>query len=324
MSIGLGKRRGLAQCSTKDSVFAILALDHRNNLRRALNPDHSESVSNSEMIEFKLDVTRAVIPYTSGVLLDPEVGAPHAISADSLPGDTGLIVALEATGYTGDSTARLSQILDDWSVGKIKRMGASAVKLLVYYHPEAAEADHQEELVQEIGHRCNELDIAFFLEPLSFSLDPNRKLTSDERRVVVLETARRLTPLGVDVLKAEFPILIHEEVNEEIWIQACQELSQNSTTPWVLLSAGVKFDDFQRQAIVAMEAGASGVLAGRAIWGEAVDYQGSKRIEFLQTTAAERMAILRAACTAHAKPWIEHFPPEQVSSNWYESYKDIN
>jgi tagatose 1,6-diphosphate aldolase len=324
MSISLGKRRGLAQCSTEEAVFAILALDHRNNLRRVLCPDHPESVSNSEMITFKQDVLQAVAPHASGVLLDPEVGAPHAIATDAIQVNIGLIIALEATGYTGDTSNRLSQVLDKWSVGKIKRLGASAVKLLVYYHPEATEAAQQEELVREIGDRCIDLDIAFFLEPLSFSLDPNQKLSSDEKRSVVLETARKLTPLGVDVLKAEFPIIIDEESNEETWLEACRELTTISNVPWVLLSAGVGFDDFLRQAFIAMKAGASGVLAGRAIWGEAVDYQGSKRIEFLQTTAAERMAKLRASCAAHAKPWIENFPPEKVSPKWYETYKDIN
>ncbi len=202
MSMSLGKRRGLAQCSTREGAFAILALDHRNNLRRALDPAHPEKVAIDEMVTFKQEVLRAVLPHASGVLLDPEIGAAQAIAGDAIPGNVGLIIALEATGYTGDRSNRLSQILPDWSVGKIRRVGASAVKLLVYYHPDAAEAPRQEDLVRAVGDRCREFDIAFFLEPLSFSLDPTRKLTSSEKQRVVLETARRLTPLGVDVLKA--------------------------------------------------------------------------------------------------------------------------
>ena len=45
------------------------------------------------------------------------------------------------------------------------------------------------------------------LEPLSYSLDENKKLTSEEKRYVVVETAKRLTPLDMDILKAEFPSL---------------------------------------------------------------------------------------------------------------------
>jgi len=35
--ISLGKLRGLQQCSTPRNVLAVLAMDHRNNLRHALN-----------------------------------------------------------------------------------------------------------------------------------------------------------------------------------------------------------------------------------------------------------------------------------------------
>ena len=323
MSISLGKRHGLTQCATQKGSFAILALDHRNNLRRALNPDHPEAVSDGEMICFKQDVLRTVAPHFSGVLLDPEMGAPQSIASDALPGSAGLIVALEATGYSGDPSAPLSHVLEDWSVGKIQRMGASAVKLLIYYHPDSQEASHQEALVREVGERCKQFDIAFFLEPLSFSLDVNRKLSSQEKRDVVLETAHILTPLGVDVLKAEFPIIIDDETDESVWAEACRELTIKSLTPWVLLSAGVNYEDFLKQATVAMESGASGVLAGRAIWGEAVEYQGTDRSKFLQEVAAERMSILLDKCDALAKPWTEAHPPRQIDADWYKTYADF-
>ncbi len=323
MSISLGKRRGLAQCATQKGSFAILALDHRNNLRRALNPDHPEAVSDAEMISFKQDVLRTVAPHSSGVLLDPEVGAPQAIASDALPGNIGLIVALEATGYTGEPAARRSHVLLDWSVGKIRRLGANAVKLLIYYHPDATEARAQEELVRDVGERCRELDITFFLEPLSYSIDPGRRLTSRERRSVVLETARRLTPFGVDVLKAEFPVLINEESEEEVWLEACLELTASSAAPWVLLSAGVDFDDFLRQVTVAMEAGASGVLAGRAIWGEAVDLNNAEHLAFLEEVAAERMRMISAMCDECATPWNEIYIPGNVDPDWFSAYPDL-
>jgi tagatose 1,6-diphosphate aldolase len=68
-------------------------------------------------------------------LLDPEVAAAQAIAARSIPNHVGLVVAVESTGYTGDATARQAQIIPGWSVEKAKRMGASTIKLLAYYHP---------------------------------------------------------------------------------------------------------------------------------------------------------------------------------------------
>ena len=84
----------------------------------------------------------------------PRSGRPSAIVDGSLPAGSGLLVAIEATGYDGPSTARMSRVLDGWSVAKAKRMGATAAKLLVYYHPDAANAADQERLVADVAADC--------------------------------------------------------------------------------------------------------------------------------------------------------------------------
>ena len=137
----LGTRRGLAACASARGTFAVLALDHRQNLRKELRPDDPASVTYDEMVEFKRAVVRALAPVATGTLLDPEIGAAQCIADGSLPATAGLLVAIEATGYLGPSTARVSRVLEGWSVEQAKRMGASAAKLLVYYHPEASNAD---------------------------------------------------------------------------------------------------------------------------------------------------------------------------------------
>ncbi len=206
-SITIGKVRRLQQCATPGGKLVMFALDHRGNLQRALSPDDPRSVTYEQMVSFKLEVTAAMSPVSSGILLDPQYGAGQAVAANAIAPGCGLLVAVEKTGYTGDPTARESQILPGWGVEKISRMGADGVKLLVYYHPDAPNAAEQEDLVAEVGEMCRQFDMPFFLEPLSFSLDPDvQKLASAEKRAVVTETARKLTPLGVDVLKAEFPI----------------------------------------------------------------------------------------------------------------------
>jgi tagatose 1,6-diphosphate aldolase len=324
MNIQVGKRRGIARCSNEEGVFVILALDHRNNLRQALNPADPEAVSDRELVEFKRQVIAALASGSSSVLLDPEYGASQVISQDILPGGTGLLVSLEETGYTGDPTARGSQVLPGWSVGKIKRMGADGVKLLVYYHPDSEAAGKQENVVASVAEACARLDIPFFLEPLSYSLDPDRKsLSSSEKRRIVVETARRLTPLGVDILKAEFPLNVIDEKDEKVWAEACDELDQASQVPWTLLSLGVDFETFLRQVNVACESGASGVIAGRAIWKEAVSLEPAARGSFLSTVAVERLQALTALCSQKATPWTRYYPAEPVQEGWYRSYADL-
>jgi len=189
MAYLLGTQRGLAQCATATGQFVVLALDHRQNLRRELRPEAPDSVTYEAMVEFKLAAIRALAAGASGVLLDPEVGVAQSIAVGAMPGATGLIVALEATGYEGAPDARRSRVLPGWGVDAASRLGASAAKLLLYYHPEAATAGEQEALLETVASACREADLALFVEPLSYGLD-GRPLTGEDRRAVVVEIGR--------------------------------------------------------------------------------------------------------------------------------------
>ncbi len=320
-SISIGKLRGLQQCATPRGGFAVMALDHRNNLRHAFQPDSLEPAGDLEITLFKGEVVEALAPATSAVLLDPELGAAQCIASQRLPGRTGLIVALEGTGYVGDPQARQSQVLPGWSVAQAKRMGANAAKLLVYYHPDSPKAGEIEDLVKQVAHECVKQELALFLEPLSYSLDPaKKKVAPNERRRVVIETARRLTPLGPEVLKAEFPLDGAAHPDESDWARACAELSEASVTPWVLLSASVDYDTYLRQVTVACRAGATGVAAGLAVWQEAPGLAGKARLAFLQGLARERMARITELCDALARPWTSFYAAPSAGSDWYGSY----
>jgi tagatose 1,6-diphosphate aldolase len=320
--LALGVRRGLDACASARGTFAVLALDHRQNLRRELRPDDPAAVTYDEMVDFKRTVVRALAPVATGTLLDPEIGAAQCIADGSLPGGAGLIVAIEATGYDGPATARISRVLDGWSVAKAKRVGASAAKLLVYYHPDAANAGDQETLVARVAAECREVDLALFVEPLSFSLVEGERLGGEARRRVVIETARRLTAIGGDILKAEFPY--DAAVDDRArWREACAELDEASAVPWVLLSGGVDEATFHAQVEIACSAGASGVLAGRSVWAEAATLSAKPRAAFLATTARDRLAGLATLVDAVGRPWHDRSgagsstPPGE---GWYREY----
>ncbi|HXV99825.1 MAG TPA: tagatose 1,6-diphosphate aldolase [Anaerolineae bacterium] len=320
-TLSIGKLRSLQQCATPRGALAILALDHRNNLRHALRPDAPDTVRAAELTSFKQDVVGALAPAASAVLLDPEVGAAQCIAAGALPGSTGLAVAVEATGYTGDPGARVSRVSPGWSVAKTRRMGANAAKLLVYYHPDAPTAAEIETLVRQVAADCAAQDLPLMLEPLSYSPDPtHKKLSPEERRRVVLESARRLVVPGVDILKAEFPLDVSAEPDQEHWAEACAELTAASAAPWVLLSASVDYETYLRQVTVACQAGASGVAVGRAVWKEATSLTGEARTAFLRGPARERMSRITALCDALARPWTDIFGAPEVDATWYQNY----
>jgi tagatose 1,6-diphosphate aldolase len=322
MALLLGTRRGLDATSSPRGTFAVLALDHRQNLRKELRPEDPSATTSDEMIDFKRTVVRALASIATGTLLDPEIGAAQCIADGSLAGRAGLIVALEATGYDGAAGARISRLLPGWDVAKAKRLGASAAKLLVYYHPDAPNAADQERLVAGLAADCRAHDLALFVEPLSFGLDGGA-LTGEDRRRVVIETARRLTALGGDVLKAEFPYDASVD-DRSSWAEACIELDAASSLPWVLLSGGVDDATFEAQVEVACGAGASGVLVGRSVWAPAAALPPEERTTWLDTEGAARLRRLVELVERAAHPWrprwIATAQPEPPEPGWYARY----
>jgi tagatose-1,6-bisphosphate aldolase len=316
----IGKWRRIEQTATAAGAFAILALDHRIPMRRSLEEVASRSVTDDDLAAIKDDIVRALAPETSAVLLDPETAAGSCIASEALPAQTGLIVTLD-TGSTGDPQNHSVPLIEGWSADKVARLGASAAKLLLYYHPKAPHTAASEDLITRTGADCQNLDLPFFLEPLLYHPQPPHKpLSSLERRTAAVDMVGRLSTLGPDVLKVEFPLNITDQPDEKEWRSACEEITAASNIPWVLLSGGVSFETFLRQVQVACEAGASGVMAGRAVWADANTLNAEDRIRFLQHTARDRMHHLRHLCDKTARPFTEKHEPPSLSRDWYKTY----
>ena len=321
----VGKIRGLQEISTPDGLMTILALDHRGSLARTMGIN---SGAYQVMRDFKLMVLEWMAAHTSAILLDPEYSAAEAVARGVLPGAKGFIVALEESGYHGEPTARLNRVLTDWSVAKVKRMGASAAKLLLNYNPFAGEvAEQQERLVASLVEEARAADLLLMVEPVCYSLDPNVRKESPEfaaeRPAIVTEIVRRIGALGADVLKVEFPHDSRFNDDESAWADACAALSEASPVPWALLSAGVDYETFKRQVRVACQAGASGYVAGRAIWKEAVGMSGEERDTFLGTTGVKRLAELAELAQAYGRPWTAYYPDlaATVKEGWLTRYE---
>jgi tagatose 1,6-diphosphate aldolase len=299
----------------------MLAMDQRGSLIKMMNPDNPDATPYADVIAVKRDVIGALSPLASAVLLDVEYGYGACVASDALSGQTGLLLAIEKSGYEGDPTERRTALLEDWSVEATRKAGANGVKLLIYYHPDAPNAADQEGLVCQVAQECRRWELPLFLEPLHYSLDRNVKTVPNaDRRRLVIETARRLVPLGVTVLKAEFPVDVAQTRDQAEWADACAELSAVCPVPWVLLSAGVDFDTYIEQVRVACAQGASGILCGRAIWKESVRMDGPARQEFLRTTGAERMRRLADLVGKSARPYTDFYPSSggETLEGWYK------
>ena len=332
-----GKLLGMQRISNPNGTLTMLALDQNSSIftmaKGALaRAGEEREPSCDEIVAAKLTLTRYLGKKASAVLLDSVYGAWHAVCAFKFPPHAGLIVRLERTGadLTDDGNGRLTVVEPGWSVAKIKRMGADAVKLLVYYEPDHVEsAPHQRRLVEQVAEQCDRHDIVFLLEALSYPFAGEEKTSPSylaRKPRTAIETARHLSGL-CDVYKAEFPGTLGHDSDEQLALNL-DALDDACRRPWVLLSAGVDFPDYQKQVAMAAEHGASGILGGRAFWKEYFDYDDEgERVGFLRTEAVRRLAAIDKLVKQNARPWFKkyrltrgRFARVRIPETWNRDY----
>ena len=333
VTLSVGKVRGLSQIASTGGVFEILACDQRGAMARLMEQAArsgagafaGEKPGHADIVKAKLEIVGALSPLASGVLLDPEFGAAQCVMHRALAGSAGLAVAVEATGYTEEAGDRLTELLAGWGPEAVKAMGASAVKLLLYFNPKREKAaERQCRIVEQVAAACEALDIPFMLEGVVYpTVYGDDAAFAAEKEDLVVESARILSRYNVDLYKVEFPA--RPGADERDWPRACERLTDACRVPWALLSAGVDFDTYARQLVAACRAGASGFVAGRAIWKEAVTLPpGPERERFLRGEMQDRFRRLAAIAEAHARPWYSvpshAYDPGDVQEGWYAAY----
>lgn len=292
-------------------IFTIAALDQRGSLKKMINTDNPQMVSFEEMVKIKAKQVKSLENLASAVLLDPEFGVKGVLSSHHLPEQVRLLVCLEKSGYLGSAEKRETVLSEDWTVNRIKKLGAMAVKLLLYYHPEQKEiAVKQRNLIIKVAEKCRQQDILFLLEPMSYStkkgmIKKSAQFAKDKFKIV-LETVKDLSGLGADVLKLEFPDEIGFNGDEGKMADHCRQISQASSEPWVLLSAGVSYQEIKKQLKISCQNGASGFAIGRAVWQEFKDCQTeAEEDNFFKTVVVTRFKELVTIANQWAKPWYK-------------------
>jgi sulfofructosephosphate aldolase len=285
-----------------DGVFSIVAMDQRNTLRRMFDAVGTPA-TDANMGTVKVDVVRALSPAASGVLLDPDFGVPAVRAAGALAEDTGLLVAAEPASrgnHNGEPRAfRIPEQDADW----VRGLGGDAVKFLIQLRPDRPRAPGQPDLVaevldlvREVVADCRRAGVPSVVENLIYRLPGEEPLSPTHREDVIVECARLLAEIGPDLLKLEYPGSP----------KGCRRIAEVTRGPWAVLSAGVDFAEFAHVLRVACDdGGASGFIAGRALWKEAVGLAGPALAEFLAGTARPRLDACVAAVTGRARPWRE-------------------
>lgn len=292
--------KSLSDIAGDDGTFAIIAFDQRNTLRRMFASVGIEA-TDDQMREIKIEVTRALSPHASGILLDPQLGVGAVIDAGALDPSCGLLIAAEPTDRGDFDGEPRSYFIPGQDAAWVKSMGGHADKYLVMMNPQreirSGEPDTTAEtleLVKSIVEDCRNQGIPSVIENLVYAPRGLEKLSPVQREEAIISSAEMLSELKPDLLKLEYPGSA----------EACRRLAAVLTVPWAVLSAGVDFDVFEEVIKISCdEGGASGFIAGRSVWKEAVGMPSAERDIFLKDTAVPRLHQLRAAIDGRATPW---------------------
>ena len=126
-----GKLAGLKAVSDSRGVIAAAAMDQRGSLQKSLAKERGAAADAHDLEQFKIHVTEVLTRHASAILLDPEFGLPASKERNK----AGLLLAYEKTGYDAATPGRLPDLLDVWSVRRLKEAGADCIKILLYYTP---------------------------------------------------------------------------------------------------------------------------------------------------------------------------------------------
>jgi tagatose-1,6-bisphosphate aldolase len=327
----LGTTRRLARLASEDGFFLIAALDHPENYLALFDADVSR-VPYPTVVASKLELVATLSRHASGLLLDPVWSLGQAIATGTLPGTVGVLAPIELLTYApavppGWDTA--TRLRPAWTPQKMARLGVDGVKLILFYRADLQEvATGQRKVVADLAAACREQQLPLVIEPIWYPLageDPTAPGTERRRTHAIVAAASEFALLGADILKVQFPGSLRSAAHRAAAAHASRELDGSLSVPWVLLSEGAGFEDFAQQMEICARAGASGYIAGRAVWGDAVGgLPESQRLTAL-ARAGQRLDTLNQIVRAYARPWAERVSPQIVAGimtpDWYESYR---
>jgi sulfofructosephosphate aldolase len=266
-------------------TFLMVAMDQRESLRTMLAQHHRE-VPDERLVAFKLAVARELAPYASGFLIDRQYAYERIVAERLLPAGCGLILAADALVQPPGGVVEDTHV--DLEIEPAPAV--AALKYLVIWRDDE--------------HRARRLDDCRRFVELARSHDLLAVLEgvvrdAPDREAAIVEAAGELSSVGPSLYKCEVPL---QGKGESAEITAhCREIDAAVGCPWVVLSQGVDPDDFPAAVEAACRGGASGMLAGRAVW--TATLAADDPTELLRSQSVPRLRELADIVDRHGRPW---------------------
>ena len=294
--------RAYHQICGADGLMMVVACDQRGAMRKLLHADPAEQarIGTDVLGQVKADIITHLANEASCVLLDPVCALPHVVMEKVLARDTALLVGLDDSGWDVEPGTgyRLSKLVPGISARRVRALGGTGAKLLVYLRPDLPAANtYNLKIIDDCVAEFAKEDVLLVVEILTYQVDGEDAADYAAKFPdLIVGCAKLALDHGSKVLKLPYPGM------EE----ACEQISALADgVPWAVLSAGVDHETFLGQVETAMRAGASGVIAGRSLWKDCISLDPEVRREKFRSIATPRLRmiqeILRASRAKTAK-----------------------
>lgn len=288
--------RGYQQICGDNGLMTVVACDQRGGMRKVLadTPEAQAKIDEAVLGVVKAGIVRHLANKASCVLLDAVCAVPKVVDEGVLARDTGLLIGLDASGWDTDANGyRISKLVPGIDARRVRELGGTGAKLMVYLRPDRPDANEVNiRIIRECiaDFACE--DVLLVVEILTYQLDGESD--ADYAKAfpdLIVDCARISLELGSKVLKLPYPGTA----------EACSRITALCNgVPWAVLSAGVDHETFIGQVETAMNHGASGVIAGRALWKDCISLDAKTHETRLEQIASDRLRQIQKVLDAHA------------------------
>jgi sulfofructosephosphate aldolase len=291
-------RRALTNLARPSGALAMVAVDQREALRGMFASHQETPVPDSQLTQFKVDVARELSPYASALLVDQEFGIDAIIDQKVLAPTCGLIAAADLLVGPAGGAATDTAVDPDVDPLRMRDIGSVGLKFLVLWRNDES-PESRLKLVDEFNQLCAKSGLPSIIEVIvKPPTDSSRSFDREEELIIA---AKEASTWSADLYKAEVPF--HGEGDLNAITRNSQRITEAVGTPWVVLSNGVKAPFFADAVKACAQGGASGFLAGRAVWADIV---GAPDIPAaLREVSIPRLEKLAAIVDEFARPWSD-------------------
>lgn len=265
----------LSAISSQSLMFSILSLDQLLTLAKNAGLSTSDPRGTVLLQSIIDELMKQYSPFTSGVILSPEIGFPTVLQkAES----AGPLFCLERRLIEPDPFT-IPLLMNNWNIETV-RHNYGVAKLELFYSPNEQEAQTKRQMVAELFDYCQHQKIDFLLEVIVY-IETTEKDYKNVFQQVQLEAVQDLRNF-CSVIALEYPL----DALGAVTVTAELDI------PWILTARNTPYEEFKENVRTVLESGAKGFMGIEQFLPPSVPTDGFNSDEFMrfiQTVGTDRV-----------------------------------